>query len=514
MSKRVVVVGSGAGGLVAAAYLAKDGYEVTVLERAPKPGGLLAGFRRGEYGFDPGVHYVGECGPNGLLTRTLEPLGLDTKRLFVPLDPDGFDVYRFPDLEVRVPADLHRYRERLAAVFPDHDVDICDVLSLVGAARDMMHLGTGESHVSTILLNLPSLLRWARASYGELLDDLVSSPRLRAVLSAPMGDEGLPPSRASALSTLALMAHYADGAFYPRGGSQCLRDALVTRARELGVHFACDAHVTRVTTKGGRASGVEVAGGHVHEADYVVSAIDPRVTFGMVDGGAPPRRYGKKLALAESSPAPFLLLLGMRRDLAARGLGRANVWSYPDFDVEEAYAAAARGELRDDPGLFLSPTSLKDDSGTLAAPGTSTLEIMTFVPWSHFSRFADRREGERGPEYAALKERVTQSMLAAMERRFPGLVGDVEVCESLSPLSFRSWVGAVDGGAYGPASTPSFWGPMRFGTTTWLPNLVLAGAGVNGHGVAPCMLSGRLAAGAIARAAETPTAAWPRLQPP
>lgn len=514
MSKRVVVVGSGVGGLVAACYLAKDGYEVTVLERASKPGGLLAGFRRGEYGFDPGVHYVGECGPSGVVTRMLEPLGLDTKKLFVPLDPDGYDAYRFPDLEVRVPASLHRYRERLAAAFPEHDVEICDVLSLVGAARDMMHLGTGESHLSNVLLNLPSLLRWARSSYGELLDDLVSSPKLRGVLAGPMGDEGLPPSRASALSTLALLAHYADGAYYPRGGSQCLRDALVARAHELGVRFACDASVTRVLVKGGRASGVEVAGGHLHDADFVVSAIDPRATFAMVEGGAPPRRYEKKLALAESSPAPFLLLLGLRRDLTTRGLGRFNVWSYPDYDVEEAYAAAARGELREDPALFLSPTSLKDDSGVLAAPGTSTLEILTFVPWPHFSRFADRREGERGPEYDALKRRITDSILAAMERRFPGLVGDVEVCEALSPLSFRSWVGAIDGGAYGPATTPSFWGPMRFDTTTWLPNLVLAGAGVTGHGVAPCTISGRIAAGAIARAAETKGAVWPHLQGP
>lgn len=514
MSKRVVVIGSGAGGLTAAAYLAKDGFEVTVLEQASKPGGLLGGFRRGDFGFDPGVHYVGECGPSGLVTRTLAPLGLDTARMFVPLDPEGFDVYRFPGLEISMPASLHRFRERLARAFPEHDMEICDVLSLVGAARDLLHLGSGGAPVGSALLNLPSLLRWSRSSYAELLDDLVSEPRLRAVLSSPMGDEGLPPSEASALSVLSLLAHYADGAYFPRGGSVCLRDALATRARELGVHFACDTRATRVLVHGDRASGVEDRAGHHHPADFVVSAIDPRATIAMVAGDAPPRRYRKKLERARSSPAPFLLLLGLRRDLGARGLGRFNVWSYPDFDVEGAYAAASRGELRDDPALFVSPTSLKDDTGSLAPAGGTSLEILTFVPYSLFEPYADHREGERGPGYAALKERVQRSMLEAMDRRFPGLVGDVEVCETLSPLSFRSWVGAIDGGAYGPASTPHFWGPMRFETTTWLPNLMLAGAGVLGHGVAPCLLSGRLAANAVAATAEAPKASWPRLQPP
>ena len=250
-----------------------------------------------------------------------------------------------------------------------------------------------------------------------------------------------------------------------------------------------------------RVVSVEIEGGERIPADYVVSDVDPRVTFGWIEGGPPaPRRIAKKLGEASSSLAPFLLFLGMRRGLRERGMGRFNVWSYPSWDVEAAYAPQLRGELPEDPALFISPGSLKDDTGALAPKGCSTLEVLTFVPYQRFAPFEDGQRLDRGGPYEDLKHRIEEQMLAALDARFPGLVGDVEVRESASPLAFRSWVGAVDGGAYGPASTPHFWGPFRFETATWLPNLFLAGSGVLGHGVAPCLLSGKVAASLVGAA--------------
>lgn len=498
---RVVVIGTGAGGLAACVYLAKEGFDVLALEQARKPGGLLGGFRREGYGFDPGVHYVGSCGPGGIVRSVLEPIGLDTDALFTELDPTGFDAFRFPDLEVRMPRGLEAFREQLARAFPASDLEICDFLSMVRGVRDLMHLGVGDREPGTVasaLLNLPSVLRWSRSSYAELLDHLVGDPRLRAVLSAPIGDDGLPPSRASAVVVLELLAHYADGAFFPRGGSATLRDAFVDRARTLGVEIRTEAKVVKLHANARRVVAVELEGGERIEADYVVSDVDPRVTFDWIEGGpSAPRRVMKKLGEVTSSLAPFLLFLGMKRDIRERKMGRFNVWSYPSWDVEAAYAPQLRGELPDDPALFLSPGSLKDDSGALAPKGCSTLEVLTFVPYQRFAPFEAAHAASRGGRYEDLKKRIEEQMLAALDARFPGLVGDVEVCESASPLAFRSWVGAVDGGAYGPASTPHFWGPFRFESKTWLPNLFLAGSGVLGHGVAPCLLSGKMAAARV-----------------
>ncbi len=85
-------------------------------------------------------------------------------------------------------------------------------------------------------------------------------------------------------------------------------------------------------------------------------------------------------------------------------------------------------------------------------------------------------------------------MLATLERSWPGLVGDVEVQLVSTPLSNTDYTRAVQGGLYGPAQTLTQFGPRRSATVTPLRGLFLAGAGVNGGGVATCLSSGRIAA--------------------
>src|SRR5512139_2962597 len=117
-ARRAVIVGTGAGGLTAAAYLAKDGFEVIALDQADRLGGFLAPFSLDGYTFDPGVHYVRQARRGQLLDQLLGRLGIDVERLFVEMDPDGFDAYCFPDFEVRMCRGLERYRDRLIERFP------------------------------------------------------------------------------------------------------------------------------------------------------------------------------------------------------------------------------------------------------------------------------------------------------------------------------------------------------------------------------------------------------------
>ena len=109
-NQRVVVVGTGAGGLCATAFLAKQGIEVVALERSTHVGGLLNPYSREGYLFDPGVHYLAQCGPGQAMDRLLDALGLSSAELMAEMDPDGFDVYRFPDFEVRMCRGAEAYR--------------------------------------------------------------------------------------------------------------------------------------------------------------------------------------------------------------------------------------------------------------------------------------------------------------------------------------------------------------------------------------------------------------------
>ncbi len=501
-TKRVVVIGTGAGGLAAAAYLARDGFDVLALEQAEHLGGYLNPFRRDGFLFDPGVHYVGECSPGRIMHEVLTGLDIDPTALFCELEPDGFDVYQFPDFEVRACRGLDEYRARLSALFPherDGLVRLFDVVRRVDELVSMTSMKLGWSTLKG-LAQLPFVMRWASRTFDELLLAHIADPRLRAVLAAAGGDYGLPPGRASAIVGLQLLAHYAHGAFFPRGGSGALRDALVGAAERHGARFRTRARVARILTDDGRASSVILDTGELIAADVVVSDVNPVRTLGqMLDPEIVPRAMRKKLANIEHSLGVCGLFLGMRRDLRAHGLGRFNVWSHSGWNIDAEYAPVFEGRLPDDPMLFLSPNSLKDDSGAMAPAGSSTLEIVTMAPYSMFKRWSGKPCGERGPEYQAEKTRIADWMLSTLERRWPGLVGDVVVQEVSTPLTDEHYTLAVEGGIYGPAMTPAQTGLRRFRPVTFVPNLVLAGAGVFGDGVAPCLYSGRVAAAVAAR---------------
>lgn len=507
---RIIVIGTGASGLSAAAFLARSGSEVVALEQSHRIGGMLNPYQREGFVFNPGVHYLGQCAAGQPMDRLLDALGLDAANLLAEMDPDGYDVYRFPDFEVHACRGAEAYRDRLAAQFPASVADVDHVFEalaeLRGLMRSLAHLqAPGRLTWSDLWNALQSapLLRYVRASFGEFLDHAVRDPQLKAVFAAPCGDYGLPPSRASAFIGLLVIDHYLDGAHYPRGGSGALRDALQQVATAAGASFRTDARVARIEVSDGRVQRVHLATGETLEADVVVAAIDPRHVFGrLIEPEAVPQKLRERVAHLESSMSALALNLGVNRDLRQIGLGAFNLWSYPGIDIDALYEPCFQGRLPHDLSLFISPNSLKDPTGSMAPPGMTSLEVMTPAPFGLFGAWAHLPPAERGNDYRAFKRRLQDEMLTQLDQRLPGVIDHLEVVDLSTPLSMASWVGAVDGGLYGPAQTPGQSVPFRFSTSTHLPNLFLAGAGVYGGGILPCLESGRAAAHRAASVAE------------
>ena len=507
-SHRVVVVGTGAGGLCATAFLAKQGIEVVALERSSHVGGLLNPYSREGYVFDPGVHYLGQCGPGQAMDRLLDALGLSSAELMAEMDPDGFDVYRFPDFEVRMCRGAEAYRDRLAAQFPGDVRGVDKVFEAVrefgGFNKVLEHLQpTGKLELSDVWDGLKSapLLRYVKATYGEFLDHAVTDPRLKAVFAAACGDYALPPSRASALVGLAVLYHYMQGASFPRGGSGTLRDAVQHVATQGGATFRTSAEVEHIEVEGERVIGVRLRGGERIEADAVVAAVDPRHVFGrFIPENAVPKKLLERVRGLESSISAMALGLGVNRDLREVGLGAFNIWDYPSIDIDALYDPIFHGRLPEKPGMFISANSLKDPTGQMAPRGKTSLEVVTLAPYSIFGAWANVPAEERGEDFHLLKDRLRDQLLEQLDARLPGVVDHVEVMDFSTPLAMEGWVNLIDGGLYGPAMTPDQSMFFRFPSATFLPNLFLAGAGVFGDGVLPCMQSGQVAAKMVERA--------------
>ncbi|MEO7329677.1 MAG: NAD(P)/FAD-dependent oxidoreductase [Minicystis sp.] len=511
-----IVIGSGIGGLTAALTVARRERSVLVLEAGKQFGGYTNPFKRRAYSFDPGLHYIGECGPGGHFSRLIERLGLDDLR-FRELSPDGFDRLVFPGYEVRMPKGAERYHERLARDFPHEKQGLERFFKILrdfkGAIASLDKI-RGAASALKAAPHLPFLVKYFRATYKDLLDPIIKDPLLKAVLGAQGGDYGLPPGKASAMIGLGLIDHYLGGAYFPIGGSRAVRDAFVKGIEAHGGVMKRNHAVERIHVENGKVTGVRCANGEEFFAETVISNADAGVTYReMIGADHLSSSMKKKTEKTQLSLASVCLFIGLEGDVAKDGMTDANIWHYPSIDLERAYAPLARGEMPPEDFFFLSSPSLKDpDSPDKAPPGHSTLELVTLVPYAPFTRWAGTKTMKRGDGYAAMKEQLADRYLRCVERYVPGVRARIKVLEVATPLTNVSFAAAPAGNIYGPDYTPDQMGPWRYAAKGEVGGLYLCGSSTLGAGIVPAALSGATAGkmaakGAPARAVSAPVPA-------
>jgi phytoene dehydrogenase-like protein len=428
----VVVVGSGVGGLTTAAYLAAAGRHVVVLERAPKPGGNMAGFTHHGYSWDIGLDYVGAwrmARPG--IRAFLEPLGIDIR--FQELDPDGLEVLLFGDDRFTVPKGIDAFRFRLHEAFPRERGEIDRFLKRIVTIGEQLQAPppSGAHEILAYGWRTRDAMMAAGRTLRNELDRLDCSPRLRTVLSWKHGAYGLPPSRAAfgmhALSCL----HALVGMWHPEGGGQAVVDALVGVIGRHGGEIRVDTEVTRILVEHGQAVGVRLAtrsddsAADVEElrVPVVVAAGDlKRTVFELLDEESLPRRVCHRVASYEMGAAAFVISLVIDRDLRAEGMPKAAWWHAIDCDdIDAVYACLRHGQMPSQQWTGVTSPSLKDPTNPrLCRPGQTYLRVMTFAPASH--EFWDVGPGlTAGAGYEKRRRQVRDRAVCHAERVIPGL---------------------------------------------------------------------------------------------
>jgi len=507
MSERydVIVVGSGIGGLSAALTASRGGRNVLLLEAGKQFGGYTNPFRRRRFRFEPGLHYIGDCGPEQPFTRMLERLGIADEVRFRELSPDGFDHLVFPDYEVKMPRGAEIYRDRLAKDFPNEvrglDRFFQTLRDMMAAIRKIQKIRGPKSALSA-LPHLPKLLRDLRAPYSRLLDRYFDDPLLKAVLAAQGGDIGLPPSRASALVSLGVLDHYLGGAYYPVGGGGALRDAFVKGLKETGATLKRNHAVSDIEVKNGSVHAVRCSNGKRYEADTVISNVDASQTYlDFIGHEHLPRKLQRKAENTRPSIASICLFIGTELDTAAAGMTDANIWHYSQIDLDAAYDPIWEGKLVDEPFFFLSSPSLKDpETREAEIPEHHTLEFVTLCPPNPFDTWLDSKTQRRGDGYETFKDQLQERYLKYVDLYVPGIADHLTVCDVSTPLTNISYTSSPLGSIYGPEQTPDQMGPWRFPIKGSIEGLFHCGASTLGAGIIPCGLSGNLAGNMALRA--------------
>jgi all-trans-retinol 13,14-reductase len=493
-----IVIGSGMGGLTAAAALAKCGRRVLVLERHFQLGGLTQTFRRGEYSFATGLHYLGGLGkgpePENRFGRMLDWLS-DGRLHFAPLG-SPYDIVCLPDYEFPVESPRSAFVGRLKREFPGET----DSIGRWFAACDEA-LGAGMALFSARALPAPlaALLRWANAgrirrALGTTVADAVRNmrdARLAAVLSARWGDYGIPPERAPFAVHALVMGSYFNGAYYPVGGPARFAEALGETVRAAGGELRTNAEVAEIRVAGGRAAGVRLASGETIDAPRVISAMGARNTAAALAAGAAPE-WRREIESLKSGLSYVSLYLGFRGDIRAAGATTANVWVYASNDIGRLWEKPTD---EDAPCLFVSFPSLKDPSHP--NPGRHTAEVIAFCRWEPFAAWADSAPGRRPEEYEATKAWIAESLLAQFKRGFPRLAPMIDFHELSTPLSQASFVAAHHGSAYGLEMSAERMAHPALRIRTPVPGLLLAGQDVVSLGIGGAFMGGFTAAASL-----------------
>lgn len=503
-----IVVGSGMGGLTTAAYLATNGLRTLVLEKHYVAGGNSHVFRRKQkFEFDVGVHYLGDCGPGGLIPSILGGVGLDGKIEFLEMDPDGFDTLMFPGLTFRVPKGWDRYRGRLLRAFPDDETGLhrcLDVMQSVAAEFGRVKLPVQPQDVPRMMEEAPNFMRWGMRSLAELFDDCGLGQKSRAVLTAESGDYAAPPSRVPVIMHAVLMDHYLKGAYYPKGGGQVLAAHLVDVVRAHGGEVRTRAGVKRILIDDGRVSGVELASGERVGAPVVVSNADLKRTFQELVGEEhlSPQTVERVERYRMALPI-FCVYLGLDMDLREL-MPNTNYWYFSTYDVEGLYQDCYEGRLPGELFMYITAGSVKDPQTEAIAPkGYSSLEIMTLVPaeyglWSIAEGPSAGEKYHRKPEYQSLKQQLTEAMIEGAERVIPGLKEHIVWKEAATPITQEHFTFSTGGTSYGIELSVDQFGPNRPGPKTEIEGLYLAGAStVFAHGIAGTMRGGVGTASAV-----------------
>lgn len=502
-----IVIGSGLGGLTAASMLARHGGKrVLVLERHYTAGGFTHTFHRPGYEWDVGVHYVGDVHrPGTLLRRAFDHL-TDGDLAWADMG-EVYDTIVIGDDRYELVAGRERFRQRMHEYFPRQRDAIDRYLERLRATVRTSKRFFLEKVLPPALGTLASpALRWpalreARRTVRDVLGEITDDPRLAGVLTGQYGDYGLPPGQASWFMHALLVGHYLGGGAYPVGGSSRIAATILPSIERAGGAVITSAAVEQILVERDRAVGVRLAGGEEVRAPVVISDAGIALTYGRLvpRETAARARLSPTVTGAPPSFAHLSLYVGLRHDTAALGLGRSNLWVYPDHDHDRTVARFVRDPDAPLPVSYLSFPSAKDPDFARRHPGRSTIEVVGVAPHAWFARWQDTPWKKRGDDYEAFKQKLSDRMMAELLRQCPQLAGKIDHAELSTPLSTTQFAGHPSGEIYGLSHTPARFAARHLRPQTPVPGLFLTGADICTAGVGGALMGGIMTASAITR---------------
>ncbi|HEY9152789.1 MAG TPA: NAD(P)/FAD-dependent oxidoreductase [Anaerolineales bacterium] len=478
----VIVIGSGIGGLSAAALLAKRGLKVAVFEQHYLPGGYCTSWERRvrptnstpdskerwKYIFDAGVHDISGLSERGGIRSLLRMLDIENAIEWKLNEQEYF----IGETHFKVPHDADEFICQLGERFPSEAEAIrkffdevqhilremyADIEKTGGAPRSPDTI----EHLLAYPTTHPHAYKWMDKPFVEMLDEYFIEPRVKDLLAALTGYLSDDPQSLTVGSMAPILGYYFSGGYYPVGGSQSLPNALVDVIEKHDGKVFLRTSVQRIIVEKDRAVGVELKNEQIHRAKAILSNADTDKTFlELVGRDYLPSDFAKRIESLKPSTSAFIVFLGL--------------------DMVPNIAPIT---MLDDIGIMI-PSKL---DSSLAPAGHASVTLLKLLPETDFAKWDRKSLG-----YSQRKHQFADAMIASAEEIIPGLRQHITYRQEGSPATFARYAWTTNGSIYGPAT-----GQKRLTIKTPVKNLYITGSGVMGGGVEAAAIAGIHAANEI-----------------
>jgi phytoene dehydrogenase-like protein len=450
----VIVIGAGIGGLTSAALLSKAGLSVCVLEKEPRVGGYLAGFRRKHFIFDTAIHWLNQYGPDGMLDKLFNAIGTDHPKAVEQQRIRRYKGENFDYLLTNQPDD---FRNQLIRDYPEERKGIEKLFlkarQIGRSFKNYNRIFRSEETMPFFrkLKNKFRMLEFAipfipyLSFSGEKglkkgLDRFFKNPRLHQIFS---GEQEL-------LGCLIPIgwSYFHDFQSPPKGGSQVIPQWLQHVVNYYRNPVALQCQVKEIFLEKGCCTGLSFEhSGKIRRLNskYIIAACDIETLYEkMLPPEAIPSDLKKKLRKADLYSSSITVSLAL--DCTAESLG-FNEELVHLVDENQPYKDQSGGDPRRSEISILAP-SMRDKSLAPENQGTLTLYMPACMDyrneWETHLDVSGKRI--RGAAYQQLKKEVADILIKRVEEKVaPGLRDHILFYEVATPVTHWRYTGNKNG---------------------------------------------------------------------